>query len=149
MERVLQHKIPHLVGANFADIIMPSSRETLGQLVQELVAAEQAAALGTGVGAADNASSAKPAGAIRVASSDPDNSSGNDANRVSDCSFPLAVVNCANEPNSAEDNSDLSASNGGGGGKAEDTAPAQRGESPKSDSQVKSDVSSGSMPNHS
>ena len=125
---------------------MPSSREKLGQLVQELVAAEQAATLGEGVAAPDNAS-AKPAGAIRVAPSDPENSSRNDANRVTDCSFPLAVVNCANEPNSAEDNSDLSASNGGGGGKAEDTTTEQRGVSPKSDSQVKSDVSSGSMPN--
>jgi PAS domain-containing protein len=146
VERVLRHKISHLIGANFEDIIMPSSREKLGRLVQELVAAEHAATIDAAVAAPDNSSSAKPARAIRVASSDPENSSGNDANRVTDCSFPLAVVNCANEPNSAEDNSDLSASNGGGG-KAEETTTAQRGGSPKSYSQVKSDASCGSMPN--
>lgn len=149
---MLRHKIPHLVGANFANILTPSSREKLGQLVEELVAAEQAAALGTNNAAAlPIAPSAKSAGAELIGpSSGQDVSSSGEVNRVSEGSFPLAVVNCANEANSAEDisdpSSDLSASNGGSGGKTED-ATAQRGASPKSDSQVKSDLSSGSRPN--
>jgi len=146
---VLRHKVSHLVGAKFEDILTPSSRDKLRMLVEELLAAEQAATLGAEIAVpAAAAGNPKPADAEVGQSSGQEVSSG-EINPVSDGFFPLTVVNFANEPNSAEDNSDLSASNGGG---KTDDVTAQRGASPKeggtveaSDAaQIKSDVSAGS-----
>lgn len=145
----MRHKIPHLVGANFEDILTPSSRDRLRELVSELVAAEQAATLGTALSSPDEGDP-KPDD-VGQSSAGQEVSSGAEVNPVSDGSFPLAVVNFADEPNSAEDNSDLSASNGGG--KTDDAAPQQASVKEggcveaNDAARVKSDVSSGSGSN--
>ena len=139
---MLRHKITHLVGADFSDILIPSSRVKLQELVEELLAAEQVASLGAEIVAGPP----KPDDAEMGQSSGKELSSGGEVNPVSEGSFPLSVVNVANEPNSAEDNSDLSASNGGG---KTDEGAAQNGPNPKEGgsfesgnaTQVKSDVS--------
>ena len=166
MERVLRHQIDHLVGANISDILTPSSRDKLRQLVKELLAAEQAATLGAG--AAGVLPPTKSSAAAKEGqSSGREISSGAEAIPVSDGFFPLDVVDVANGPNSAEDNSDLSASNGGGkpvhpgtpahlsststfGNCRDDDVTAPRVNSPKGatveatdSAQVKSDVSTG------
>ena len=43
VEKVLQHEVDDLVGANIDQILLPSSRSTLKQLTYQLVKAEQAA----------------------------------------------------------------------------------------------------------
>jgi len=43
VERVLKHNVSGLIGANIEDIIVPSSREAIRRLIQDLVIAEQRA----------------------------------------------------------------------------------------------------------
>jgi hypothetical protein len=104
VERVLQHPIDDMVGANLADLILPSSRESLRKLVHHLVAAEEEAAASQGLSA--HGKKRKSADDMNEAQSLEENgnqSSGSGSGAdlssggaavpvVSDKSFPLAVV---------------------------------------------------------
>lgn len=43
IERVLNHRVEHLAGANIEDILVPSSRQSIRQMIQDLFTAEQRA----------------------------------------------------------------------------------------------------------
>lgn len=151
MERVLRHKHDDLIGANLSDILVPASKEALQHLIEELVAAERAAALGDsptgegaeGVGASgliakkpvqENNANGDASGRSSSGSAGEVSSGG--AAVVSDQSFPLAVVKVQNrrqQNSSAADSSDMSTSNGGKSAPSKDSAEP---------SQAKNDVSS-------
>ena len=133
VERVLRHKIDDLVVSKLEHILVPTSRPALRKLVQELVVAERAANGEVPQEEGDPTSSPnqrhdvpsqgiardekKANGRNGHASGQSSNNSGssNSAVIVSDQSFPLSVVK-VQSPQSlgAEENSDLSTSNGGG-----------------------------------
>lgn len=102
MERVLRHRVRDLVGANLSDLLTPSSRQSLNDLVNELVAAERAA------------SECAPAAAPPPAGQAPMESvsgSSNGAAVVSDQSLPpLSIVKVESQQSGTE-NSYLSTSN--------------------------------------
>ena len=121
VERVLHHKIEDIVGAQLADLLVPTSRDKLNRLVAQLVESEQLATLG--VAAVDATGGANQSGndteqALGSASNNESAGAAVGAENsseiavVSEPSFPLSVVKVkAKEGSSDEiDNSDNSAS---------------------------------------
>lgn len=102
VERVLRHNVRDLIGANLSDLLTPSSRKALNDLVNELVAAERAAFDSA------HAAAAPPA---RQAPFESVSGSSNGAAVVSDQSLPpLSIVKVENQQSGTE-NSYLSTCN--------------------------------------
>lgn len=106
VERVLRHKIDDLTGANISDILVPASRDALRRLIDELVAAERAAAFsaaGMGDENGGNGSTSADGGnddpAVVSVQSD------------QSLSFPLSVVNVKNRTSQSGGDSDSSGAN--------------------------------------
>mmetsp|Transcript_28092 Transcript_28092/g.46512 ORF Transcript_28092/g.46512 Transcript_28092/m.46512 type:complete len:794 (+) Transcript_28092:229-2610(+) len=107
VERVLRHKMDDLIGANLMDLLIPASGKAMKVLVDELVAAEQAAA-----GPALPAAAAKD-GENANASGQSSSTSSNGVAIVSDQSFPPSVVKVESQQSSGAEESSLSTSNNG------------------------------------
>jgi PAS domain S-box-containing protein len=126
VERVLRHKNEHLIGAKLANLLVPSSRDALQNLVSELVESEKAAAAdmevdpiqSKGLGGALEESNGLKAdednGPSISAGSGGDTSATPAAAVVSEpSSFPLSVFKVdAAVASDENDTSDISASNG-------------------------------------
>ena len=151
VERVLRHRIQHLIGANFEAILTPSSRGKVRQLIGELVAADQAATINPDAeGAISNGGSTAVIPNVKPCSGE--NGSGNESlgcareilsdNEVvpmSEQSFPLEVVKVESPSTSAEDNSSLTV-------EASDAAQVKsdvssRSSNPRAQAQISSDDS--------
>jgi PAS domain S-box-containing protein len=109
VERVLRHKNEELVGAKLTDLLIPSSRDALQKLVNELVESEKAAAADVEENRAkrprDEDNNGNESGGGDTATSA--------AAVVSEpSSFPLSVVKVAAVASDENDTSDASASNG-------------------------------------
>ena len=118
-ERILQHNSEDLVGAKLSQLLVPSSRDALSGLVDELVATQSKAAAnaannGEGGGAPreDGADGSRPGrrGQKKARSED----GAVVISEHSEHSFPLAVVNVKNRSKQAvANNEDVSDSSGG------------------------------------
>ena len=129
-ERILQHNSEDLVGAKLSQLLVPSSRDALSGLVDELVATQSKAAANAANavddGESDGADNAEGGGAPREDGADGSRPGRRGQKKArsedgavvisehSEHSFPLAVVNVKNRSKQAvANNEDVSDSSGG------------------------------------